>query len=158
MTTVSVAATWSTQATPITVVAGGAMLVTGVLCLTHAALTLAHGGAPWGFPAYACLFLVACWLVLRLARQWRRPAVQLYWDASVGAFGVSGTATPLELTQVWRGPAWLTLALCPPGGSRRPLYLVVWKSSVSPPLWSELLLRIQTGGGGRKGHQNKENP
>ena len=153
----SAAATWSTKATPMASVAGAAVLTLGIFCIVHAAVTLALGGAAWNAPAYACLLLAACLVARRLHREHRRGACTLYWDAAEGALRITAVAGRLELTHAWHGVGWVTLELRPQVPSGRAVRLVVWKSAIPAPLWSELALRIQAGPAGSS-HQNKENP
>lgn len=151
-------ATWSTQATPLAAVAGAVVLTLGAFSLVFAALTLALGAAPWNLPAYACLVLTACLVVLRLRREHRLQACFLSWRPDGAGFRIAGMAGPLELQRVWQGPGWVTLGLRHQGPSDRVLRLVVWKSNIPAPLWSELALRIQAGPFRGNSHQNKENP
>jgi hypothetical protein len=59
---------------------------------------------------------------------------------------------------VWQGAAWACLALRPRNAAGPVIRVVVWKSVVSPPSWSELSLRIQASLLLESRHQNKENP
>src|SRR5690606_36987252 len=138
-------------------VAAALMLVLGTLCVGHAALTLVHGDARWGWPGYLCLALFSVLALLRLQRTGRTPASSLQWDADRACFLVSSRPGQYHLAQVWRGPYWVTLGLSTPA-SPRPLYLVVWKSSMSPGYWSQLAMRIQAGSGRFQRPENKENP
>lgn len=154
----SVAATWSSKATPLAVVLGAAMLALGVSSVVHAALMLAHGGRAWGAAAYACVVLAGMLPCIRLRRDLRQGGLTLMWDSHHGAFRNPGLADPYQLKKVWRGPGWVTLGVTCNESCGRVLYLVVWKSSVSSPLWSELPLRLEAAAGRRDRQQNKENP
>lgn len=148
---------WSTRATPLAGIAGPAVFTLGLFCLVHAAVTLALGGAAWHLPAYACMALAALLAAVRLVRARRRFAGMLRQDAD-GRFRLSQKPGVWTLTRVWRAPAWVTLRLQPETAGGRAIHVVVWKSAVPPPLWTELALRIQTRAPRRDSHQNKENP
>lgn len=154
----SAAAAWSTQATPLAGVAGAAVLTLGAACIVYTAITLALGGAAWSLAAWFCLFGTGLLVALRLARERRRVVHLLHWDPGSGCFRSSQHPGELVLTHIWRGPAWVTLRLHSQAPHQGPMHLVIWKSAVPPPLWSELALRIQAQPCCRGGHQNKENP
>jgi len=126
-------------------VVGAVLLVPGLLSIVYAVLVLAHGGAAWGMPAYACMVCAVALACLRLWRDLRSQSITLSWDPAHGAFHSLELARPYELKRVWRAWGWVTLAVASPCAPGRILYLVVWKSSVSPPLWSELALRLEAG-------------
>jgi len=155
---VSDAATWSTRATPLAAVAGAVVLTLGAFSIVFAALTLALGGAKWNIPAYACLALTACLVVLRLGREHRRNTFCLSWCPEDAGFRVAGLPGRLDVLRVWQGPGWVTLGLRHQAAAKREWRLVVWKSTIPAPLWSELALRIEAGPLRGKRHQNKENP
>lgn len=154
----SAAATWPTKATPLAGVAGPAVHSLGVLCVVHAAITLALWGAAWGFCAYACMGLAALLCALRLRHIGRDPHSVLLFDPSDGLFRIRGSATPLTLTHAWHGPGWMTLRLRPRDIVVPAIHLVIWKSAVPAPFWSELALRAEAGLSRAIRHQNKENP
>lgn len=151
-------AAWSTQATPLSSVAGAVMFTLGTFSIVIAALTLASGGAAWNLPAYACLALAACLVLVRLYRERHRSALLLSWNPAEGGFCVAGLSGNPVLTRVWSGPGWVTLGLSHQAPSNRAVRLVVWKSAIPAPLWSELALRIEAAQLHGNGHQNKENP
>ncbi|MFT0850695.1 hypothetical protein VRY85_07920 [Achromobacter sp. F4_2707] len=151
-------ATWSTQATPLASVAGAVVLTLGAFSIVFAALTLALGGAPWSFSAYACLALTAVWVALRLHRAYHHKAYNLSRCPGGTGFFVQGVAERLELAYVWQGPGWVTLGLRYQAPPHRVLRLVIWKSAIPAPLWSELALCIEAGPLQENSHQNKENP
>lgn len=154
----SAAATWSTKATPLVRVVGCVVFTLGVLCIVHAAVTLALGGGAWTLPAYTCLALAGLLVCLRILREWRYPTHILHWDTEVDAFRVHAIPGIMDLMHAWHGPAWVTLSLRRRAQDARPVRLVIWKSTVPSPYWSELVLRTQVGGSREQGHQNKENP
>jgi hypothetical protein len=89
--------------------------------------------------------LAAALPCLRFRRELRQQSIILTWDTAQGGFRNIQRTRPYELKEYWRGWKWVTLGVeCPDSG--RLLYLVVWKSSISPPLWSELALRLEAGG------------
>ena len=133
------------------------MLALGTLCATHAVLVLLHGNAQWGWPAYACLVLVAVLMLYRLQRTWRTPAYSLQWDREHGGFSICGHPGRYQLKQVWQGPFWITLGFAKLASPRSSLHFVVWKFSMSPRHWSELAMRIQAGQGRLQRQENKEN-
>lgn len=148
---------WSTQAAPLAGIAGAAVFSLGVVCIVHAAVTLALGGAAWNLPAYACMALAALLAVVHSVRAHHRHSGTLYRDAD-GGYRLSGHAGVLALVRVWLGPAWVTLRLKPQALHDRPVHVVLWKSAIPSPLWSELVLQVQAGPPRRNRHQNKENP
>lgn len=153
----SVHSTWSTQATPLVALAGAVVLALGCYSIVYAALLFLLGDSPWGLPAYACLALTACLIVLRLCREQVRHRKVLAWSSRNGGFHVVGMSHLLDLERVWQGPGWVTLGLRAQAPSNRVFHLVVWKNTVPAPLWSELVLRIEAGRRCGESHQNKEN-
>jgi len=143
---------------PLAGVAGPVVLVLGVLCIAHAAITLALAGAAWNLPAHACLGLAAALAVSRLLRERRRMVHTLRWDNGRACFRIHPNAPELALTHMWQGPGWVTLKLRPRLASGPVLHLAVWKSAIPAPLWSRLALCAQAGALWEAGHQNKENP
>ena len=131
-------AAWSTQAAPLAGVAGAVVLTLGVFSLVTAAVTLALGGAAWNFPAYACLVLAGGLVALRLHRSRRQVTPTLTWDSAQREFRLAGTPDRLTLLRVGRGPAWVSLVFQPHSAPQRPVRLVLWKSVIPAPSWSEL--------------------
>lgn len=155
---VSDQATWSTEATPLARIAGAVVFTLGAFSVVSAALLLA-GGRYLAYPAaLACLFLTAVFAVLYVRRIHRRLPVFLSWCARSESFFVAGMSVPLELLRVWHGPGWVTLGLRHPATPHKVIRLVVWKSAVPAPLWSELALCLEVGARRRNGYENKENP
>lgn len=134
------------------------VLTLGAFSMVFTALTLAFGGAPWNLPAYACLVLTAAGVAVRLRREHHRKSYNLSRCSGGAGFFVQGVAERLELAHVWQGPGWVTLGLRHAAPSNRVLRLVIWKSAIPAPLWSELALRIEAGPLRENSHQNKENP
>lgn len=139
-------------------VARAALLTLGTLCIVHAAVTLALRGASWNLSAYSCLLLAVLLLVFRLVREGGCGARTLYWDRAATGFRMDALPGIMELTHVWRGPAWVTLRLQPRAEPGPFVHVVVWKSAVPAPLWSELALYTQASAFRGNGHQNKEAP
>src|SRR5690606_20964294 len=79
-----VSAAWSTRAAPWAVVVGAVLLVPGLLSIVYAVLVLAHGGAAWGMPAYACMVCAVALACLRLWRDLRSQSITLSWDPAHG--------------------------------------------------------------------------
>lgn len=134
------------------------VLALGVTCIVHTALTLALAGAAWGPSAYTCMGLAVLLALLRAFKAGRRKAYVLHWDAGRAYFCIPPDFPELLLTHVWRGPGWVTLRLRPSVSAGPTLHLVVWKSSIPAPLWSQLALCVHAGALGKNGRQNKENP
>lgn len=154
----SAAATWSTEATPLARVAGAVVHILGLLCIVHAAVTLALGGAAWNLPATFCLGLGALLGLLQALRRARRAPHTLVWDAVRGCFVMSGRPQGMALIHAWHGSGWMTLRLRPLDAGGPAYHAIIWKSAVPAPLWSELALRVEAGRSGGTRHQNKENP
>lgn len=137
---------------------GGALLALGVFCITYVSLSLALGGAAFGWAAYACLALAVLFVVSRLRRHGREAPVTLYWNPTRSCFHLSEDPSPLALDRVWRAPCWVTLRLRPMAGQGGTRDVVIWKSAVPPPLWNELALCIHAARRSANSHENKENP
>lgn len=151
-------AAWSTHAAPLAGVVGAVVLTLGVFSLVTAAVTLALGGAAWNLPAYACLVLAACLVALRLYRDCRQAVQTLNWDPAQREFRLAGTTDRLTLLRVGSGPAWVTLVFHAHSAPGRLVRLVLWKSVIPAPSWSELALCIEAVQVRGECHQNKENP
>src|SRR5690606_5972969 len=155
---VSVQATWSTKATPLAVVAEAVVLTLGVFSLVLTAERLALGEASWHPAATVILLLAACLVALRLYRRRLASPSSVSWCPRSRGFCVAGIPGVMALVHVWRGPGWVTLGLRHEATPGRVLQMVVWKSAIPAPLWSELVLRLETGLQRGSSHQNKENP
>lgn len=144
--------------TPLIRVAAAVVLTLGVCSLLWAALVLASGGNVSLPLAALPVALTFFFLAFRLRREWRESPSLLSWSCDPAGFHVAGVQGVAELVHVWRGPAWVTLALRYQAKPHRLERFVIWKSAVPAPLWSELALRLESGSlrGNRK--QNKENP
>ncbi|HLT99227.1 MAG TPA: hypothetical protein VKZ70_05765 [Burkholderiaceae bacterium] len=150
-------ATWSTRSTPGARIAEVLLLTLGVFSIVVAAIRLTLG-PEWHPAATAILSLAALFVGLRLHRSRLSSPLSLSWCPAACNFRVAGRSDGLHLVRVWQGPGWVTLGLRPDAEPQRVLYLVVWKSAVPAPLWSELILLIETSLQRRISHQNKENP
>lgn len=148
--------TWSTRASPGASVAEALVLTLGVFSIVVAAIRLILGN-DWHPVATAILLLAALLVWLRLRRSRLRPPIFLSWCPTNCNFRVAGRSDGLHLVHVWQGPGWVTLGLRPDEDPRRVMHMVVWKSAVPAPLWSELILLVETSLQRRNSHQNKEN-
>src|SRR5690606_40546294 len=63
--------------------------------------------------------------------------------SEVDAFRVHAIPGIMDLMHAWHGPAWVTLSLRRRAQDARTVRLVIWKSTVPSPYWSELVLRTQ---------------
>ena len=136
-------ATWSTEATSLARVAELVVLTLGSFSLVSAALLLTLGREFSRPAALFCLALTAVFVVLRIRRMRRRHPFLLSWCSHTKGFLLAGMPGTLQLLRVWQGLGWVTLGLRHPAAPHKVLRLVVWKSAVPAPLWSELVLRIE---------------
>lgn len=156
----SATATWSTKAAPMAAAVGSVVLILGLLCIVHAALTVALGGRAWNASAYLCMIFALVLAGLRVRRGRTRAVRRLSWDAAGACFRLSSFHGELVLSRVWYGLGWVTLGLRArtPTGEGKLRHVVIWKSAIPAPLWNELALRIHAAPERAKRQENKENP